>query len=198
MKQPLDWEKNLGRDLILSIIKGTVQPKIKIVSSFSHPHVVPNLYTFLSYVEHRRRYSEEFCRTKHLLVPIDFHSKKEILLSQWGPSTVWLPAFFKISFFAQYKKEKNIHLSVIDWGDSWSTCSFVLDLFSGSVDSVHTNCSKWFAKKLNRSELCFLESNVWQWFILSTYFYDAFGKSKLCFSMVWIICKVESSGSCST
>ncbi len=102
VKQPLEWEKNLGRDLILSIIKGTVQPKIKIVSSFSHPHVVPNLYKFLSYVEHKRRYSEEFCRTKHLLVPIDFHSRE---INQWGPSTVWLPAFFKIYFYAQYKKE---------------------------------------------------------------------------------------------
>ncbi len=29
------------------------------LSSFTHPHVVPNLYEFLSYVKHKRRYFEE-------------------------------------------------------------------------------------------------------------------------------------------
>ncbi len=60
-------------------VKGIVQPKMKIVSSFTHPHVVPNLYEFLFYVEHKRRYFEEFWRTKQLLVPIEFHIGKEIL-----------------------------------------------------------------------------------------------------------------------
>ncbi len=52
-------------------IKGIVHPKINILSSFTHPHVVPNLYELLSYVEHN------FWRIlviKHLMVPTDFHS----------------------------------------------------------------------------------------------------------------------------
>jgi len=35
---------------------------MKIVSSFSHPHVVPNLYVFLSSVEHKIAYFEECCQ----------------------------------------------------------------------------------------------------------------------------------------
>ncbi len=41
---------------------------MKILSSYTHPHVVPYLYKFLAYVEHKIRYFEEFWRTKHLLV----------------------------------------------------------------------------------------------------------------------------------
>ncbi len=29
--------------------------KMKLVSSFTHPYVLPNMYKFLSYVEHKRR-----------------------------------------------------------------------------------------------------------------------------------------------
>ncbi len=32
---------------------------MKIVSSFTHFHVIPNLYTFLSYVEHKIIYFDE-------------------------------------------------------------------------------------------------------------------------------------------
>ncbi len=39
--------------------KGIVHPKMKMLSSFTHPHVISNLYEFLSYVEHKRRYFEE-------------------------------------------------------------------------------------------------------------------------------------------
>ncbi len=35
-----------------------------------------NLYKFLSNVEHKRRYFEEFWITKQLLLPTDFHSKE--------------------------------------------------------------------------------------------------------------------------
>ncbi len=40
-------------------IKGIVHPKMKIVSSFTHPQVVPNLYECLCSAEHKGRYSEE-------------------------------------------------------------------------------------------------------------------------------------------
>ncbi len=34
-------------------VKGIVHPKMKILSSFTHPKVVPNLYEFLSSAEHK-------------------------------------------------------------------------------------------------------------------------------------------------
>ncbi len=40
-------------------IKGTVHPKMKILSSFTHPQVDPNLYECVCSAEHKGRYSEE-------------------------------------------------------------------------------------------------------------------------------------------
>ncbi len=40
-------------------LKGKVHPKMKILSSFTHPQVVPNLYECLCSAEHKGRYSEE-------------------------------------------------------------------------------------------------------------------------------------------
>jgi len=45
--------------ILLIELKGLVHPKMEILS-FTHPHVVPNLYDFLSSAEHRR-YFEECC-----------------------------------------------------------------------------------------------------------------------------------------
>jgi len=42
-------------------LKVIVHPKMKILSSLTHPHVVPNLYEFLSSAEHKGRYFE-YCR----------------------------------------------------------------------------------------------------------------------------------------
>ncbi len=39
-------------------LKGIVHPKI-LFQNVVHPHVIPNLYEFLSYAEHKRRYFEE-------------------------------------------------------------------------------------------------------------------------------------------
>jgi len=36
--------------------KGILHPKMKILSSFTHPQVVANLYEFLSSAEHKGRY----------------------------------------------------------------------------------------------------------------------------------------------
>jgi len=38
--------------------KGLVHPKMKNLSVFTHPHVVPNLYVFICSVEHKGRYLE--------------------------------------------------------------------------------------------------------------------------------------------
>ncbi len=40
-------------------VKGIVHPKMKILSSFTPPPVVPNLYEFICSVEHKARYFEE-------------------------------------------------------------------------------------------------------------------------------------------
>ncbi len=42
-----------------NILKGIVHPEMKIVSSFTHPQVVPNLYECLCSAEHKGRYSDE-------------------------------------------------------------------------------------------------------------------------------------------
>ncbi len=44
---------------LTTAIKGIVHPKMKILSSFTHPRVVPNLYECLCSAEHKGRYSEE-------------------------------------------------------------------------------------------------------------------------------------------
>ncbi len=53
-------------------IKGIVNPKMTILSSFTHPHVVPNLYAFLSSVEHKDNLRNVGNQTVD--VAIDFHS----------------------------------------------------------------------------------------------------------------------------
>ncbi len=40
-------------------LRGIVQPKMTILSSFTHLPLVPNLYEFLFSSEHKRRYLEE-------------------------------------------------------------------------------------------------------------------------------------------
>ncbi len=44
---------------IIPVLKGIVHPKMKILSSFTHPQVVPNLYECRCSAEHKGRYSEE-------------------------------------------------------------------------------------------------------------------------------------------
>jgi len=59
--QRLDWpdHERVPNTANNTTLKGIVQPKIKILSSFTCPQVVPNLYEFLCCVEHKGRYFEE-------------------------------------------------------------------------------------------------------------------------------------------
>jgi len=41
------------------VLKGILHPKMKMLSSFTQPQVVANLYEFLSFAEHQGRYFEE-------------------------------------------------------------------------------------------------------------------------------------------
>jgi len=43
-----------------STLKGIVDLKMKILSSFTHPQIVSTLYEFLSSVEHKIRYFDEY------------------------------------------------------------------------------------------------------------------------------------------
>ncbi len=60
--------------IILIRLKGIVHPKMKILSSFIHPQVVPNLYECLCSAEHKGRYSEECGKQSSFWGTIDFHS----------------------------------------------------------------------------------------------------------------------------
>jgi len=51
-----------------NLAKGIVHPKMKILSSFMHPHVVPNLYVFICSAVHKGRYFEE-CFNQTDLIP---------------------------------------------------------------------------------------------------------------------------------
>ncbi len=87
---------------------------MKILLSITHPHVIPNLYKFISYVEHKRRYFEEpNCCLSQLTSIVE----KEILC-QWGPSSHWLPAFFKLSSF-MFNIRKNYTGLVYRFGTTW-------------------------------------------------------------------------------
>ncbi len=50
-------------------LKGIVHPKMKIMSSFTHPQVVPNLYECVCSAEHKGRYSEEWGKQSSIFSP---------------------------------------------------------------------------------------------------------------------------------
>ncbi len=92
------------------LLKGIVHPKMKILSSFTHPQVVPNLYECLCSAEHKGRYSEE-CGKQQFWGTIDFHSIFfSYYGSQWCPKTAWLQTFFKITSFVFSRTKKFIQV----------------------------------------------------------------------------------------
>jgi len=48
--------------------KGIVHPKMKILSVFTNPHVVPNLYDLVSSEEHKTRYFVKCLRYKNIFL----------------------------------------------------------------------------------------------------------------------------------
>ncbi len=73
-------------------LKGIVCPKTLIVSPFTHPHVVPNLYKFLSYVEHK----------------IYFEPNSSTLTSIVGKEILWNT--MEEIFYVQHKRENHTSL----------------------------------------------------------------------------------------
>ncbi len=82
------------------LLKGIVHPKMKILSSFTHPQVVPTLYECLCSAEHKERYSKECGKQSRSGAPLT-----SIVIyfsyygSQWCPKTALLHTFFNISSF---------------------------------------------------------------------------------------------------
>ncbi len=57
---------------VIQLFKGTVDPKMTILLLFTHSHAVPNLYEFISSVEHKDDMLEKG-DLKPMLVPNGFH-----------------------------------------------------------------------------------------------------------------------------
>ncbi len=106
----------------LDSLKGIVHPKMKILSSFTHHQVVPNLYECLCSAEHKGRYSEECGKQSSSGAPLTsivfFFSYYG---SQWCPKTAWLQTFFKISSFV-FGRTKTF-IQVHSFGQSCGLCT---------------------------------------------------------------------------
>ncbi|MGL5597903.1 MAG: hypothetical protein ACRDDA_07235 [Aeromonas sp.] len=78
VRKPLSVS-NLSRlwECYSNSLKGIPHRKMKIVSSYTHPHVVSNLYEFLSSAEQKGRYLEE-CTDILLNIFLSVQQKKEI------------------------------------------------------------------------------------------------------------------------
>jgi len=63
---------------------------MKILSSFTRPSVVSNLYEFLSSAEHKGRYFEDRLEPISCLAPFIYIVEKKYYGSQWCPTSVWL------------------------------------------------------------------------------------------------------------
>jgi len=74
---------------------------MKILSSFTHPQVVANLYEFLS-AEHKGRYFEERLEPKSCLAPLTLVEKKSMVPK--------FQSFFKISSFVFSRRKKLIQV----------------------------------------------------------------------------------------
>jgi len=75
---------------------------MKILSSFTHPQVVANLYKFLSSAEHKGRHFEERLEPNSCLAPLTFIVEKKY--KKYNKS------FFKISSFVFNRRKKLIQV----------------------------------------------------------------------------------------
>ncbi len=80
------------------ILKGTVHPKMKILS-FTHPQVDPNLYECLCSAEHKGRYFEESLESGCFGAPLTSIVGKTILWKSMVPQNCSVSTFFRISSF---------------------------------------------------------------------------------------------------
>jgi len=61
-------QENEEMGFVSTYLIGLVHPEMKILSVFTHPHVIPNLYVFIFSAIHKGRYLEE-CFNQTDLIP---------------------------------------------------------------------------------------------------------------------------------
>ncbi len=86
------------------LLKGIVHPKMKILSSFTHPQVVPNLYECLCSAEHKGRYSEECGKQSSSGTPVFFFLQWKSMAPQNSLVTNFLQ-----NIFLCVRQNKEIH-----------------------------------------------------------------------------------------
>jgi len=111
--------------------KGIVHLKKKFISSCTHPQVVSNVYEFLSSAEHKWRYFEECQEPNSWTHWFPYETTISYYGSQWRPSTVWLPTFFKISPFFCSAEERNSYRFETTWG--WVNDDRIFFIFKWTI-----------------------------------------------------------------
>ncbi len=89
-------------------LKGIVHPKMKILSSFTHPQVVPNLYECLCSAEHRGRYSEECGNQSSSGAPLTSIVFFSLLWKSMVPQNSLVTNFLQ-NIFLCVQQDKEIH-----------------------------------------------------------------------------------------
>ncbi len=89
-------------------IKGIVHPKMKILSSFTHPQVVPNLYECLCSAEHKERYSEECGKQSSSGAPLTSIVFFFLIWKSMVPKNSLITNFLQNIFF-YVRQNKDIH-----------------------------------------------------------------------------------------
>ncbi len=120
--------------------KAIVHPKMRILSSFTHTQVVPNLYECICSAEHKGRYSEECGKQSSSGAPLTsivFHSYYG---SQWCPkqpdyklSSEYLPlcsAEQRHSYRQRWKVTNYIYSRYCNWVAFLCTCTFLSNIFN--------------------------------------------------------------------
>jgi len=94
----------------MNLLKGIVHPKMKILSSFTHPQVVANLHEFLSSSEHKGKYLEERLEPNSCLPQLTSIVEKKNRMEASKSMVPKFQSFFKISSFVFIRRKKLIQV----------------------------------------------------------------------------------------
>ncbi len=89
-------------------LKGIVHPKMKILSSFTHPQVVPDLYECVCSAEHKGTYSEEWGKQSSSGAPLTSIVERKILWKSTVPQNSLVTNFLQNIFLCD-QQNKDIH-----------------------------------------------------------------------------------------
>ncbi len=101
---------------IFFALKGIVHPKMKILSSFTHPQVVPNLYECLCSAEHKGRYSEECGKQSSSGAPLTSIVFFFLLWKTMVPQNSLITNFLQNIFLCVQQKQRNSYRFGTTWG----------------------------------------------------------------------------------